>query len=138
MQDKSLIWIFSKDDFRVKDILEVSDYTIVMDDETNGNSKIVILRKTNAIYNDIVGFKKNGIVVYFGIIKEISNSKGTNKYTLSCKYITNIFDRTIPLGNENITTCTAHFYKWRLPLRVFSKFLTGKKREGAMLRVYGW
>ena len=31
MQDKSLIWIFSKDDFRVKDILEVSDYTIVMD-----------------------------------------------------------------------------------------------------------
>ena len=102
MQDKSLIWIFSKDDFRVKDILEVSDYTIVMDDETNGNSNIVILRKANAIYNDIVGFKKNGIVVYFGIIKEISNSKGTNKYTLSCKYITNIFDRTIPLGNENI------------------------------------
>ena len=102
MQDKSLIWIFSKDDFKVKDIVEVSDYTIVMDEETNSNTNILILKKTNAIYNDIIMFKKNGVIVYFGIIKQISNSKGTNKYTLTCKYITNIFNRTIKLGNESI------------------------------------
>ena len=41
MQDKSLIWIFSKDDFSVKDIFEVSDYTVIMDEETNSNSRLI-------------------------------------------------------------------------------------------------
>lgn len=102
MQDKSLIWIFSKDDFSVKDIVEVSDYSIIIDEETNSNSDIVVMKKTSAVANDLLLFKKNGQIIYWGIIKQVSNTNGTNKYTLTCKYITNIFDRTIPLGNEAI------------------------------------
>ncbi|MCR5186197.1 MAG: hypothetical protein K6D97_03680 [Clostridia bacterium] len=102
MQNKEIIWIFSKSDFKVKEIDEVSDYTITIDEETNGNSSIIISRKTTAVSNDIVMFKKNGIIVYWGIVKEVSVTNGQNKYTLICKYITNIFDRTIPLGNTPI------------------------------------
>ena len=102
MQDKSLIWIFSKDDFSVKDIFEVSDYTVIMDEETNSNSSITIMKKTSAVANDLLMLKKNGVIIYWGIIKQVTNTNGTDKYVLTCKYITNIFDRTIPLGNESI------------------------------------
>lgn len=40
---KDFVWIFDKQTFEVKDILEVSDYDIVMDEETNGYSEIEVI-----------------------------------------------------------------------------------------------
>lgn len=96
------IWIFSSDDFSVKDIVEIADYEINIDEETNSNSLIKILKRTTAKANDIIIVKKNNEIVYWGIIKEIQNEDGKMLYRYTTRYITNIFDQKIKLGNENI------------------------------------
>lgn len=100
--NKVFLWIFDYNDFSVKDIVEISDYEIVIDEETNESSIIKVLKKTTARSRDIVAVKKNAEVIYWGIINEISNEDGKRLYEFSCKYITNIFDRAIELTNENL------------------------------------
>lgn len=87
--NKVFMWIFDYYTFNVKDIVEISDYELNIDEETNANSFINILRKTSAKARDIVAVKKNNEVVYWGIIDNIQNEDGQKlcKYTL--KYITN-------------------------------------------------
>ena len=100
--DKVFMWIFSFEDLKVIDIVEISDYEINIDEETNANSIIKVLKETKAKADDIVAIKKNSDVVYWGIIDNIQNSDGEqlNEYTL--KYITNLFDRDIKLENEQL------------------------------------
>lgn len=100
--NKVFMWIFNYNDFSVKDIVEISDYEIVIDEETNESSIIKVLKKTTAKARDIIAVKKNAEVIYWGIINEISNEDGKRLYEFSCKYITNIFDRAIELTNENL------------------------------------
>ena len=100
--NKVFMWIFNYNDFSVKDIVEISDYEIVIDEETNESSIIKVLKKTTAKARDIIAVKKNAEVIYWGIVNEISNEAGKNLYEFSCKYITNIFDRAIELTNENL------------------------------------
>lgn len=104
--DKVFMWIFSFEDLKVIDIVEISDYDINIDEETNANSIIKILKETKAKADDIVAIKKNNDVVYWGIIDNIQNSDGEqlNEYTL--KYITNLFDRDIKLENEQLIKTT--------------------------------
>ena len=104
--NKVFMWIFNYDDFSVKDIVEISNYEINIDEETNAKSTINILKKTTAKSRDIVAVKKNNDVVYWGIIDEIQNENGTNLYTFSTKYITNLFDRKIKLENQDIIRTT--------------------------------
>ncbi len=99
---KVFMWIFSHDDFSVKDIVEISDYEINIDEETNANSNIKILKKTTAKARDIIAVKKNNEVIYWGIIDEVQNENGDKVYTFITKYITNLFDRTIQLENQDI------------------------------------
>lgn len=100
--DKVFMWIFSFEDLKVKDIVEISDYEINIDEETNAKSIIKVLKETTAKADDIVAIKKNDNIVYWGIIDEVQNSDGEqlNEYTL--KYITNLFDRDIKLENEQL------------------------------------
>ena len=100
--DKVFMWIFSFEDLKVKDIVEISDYGINIDEETNAKSIIKVLKETTAKADDIVAIKKNDNIVYWGIIDEVQNSDGEqlNEYTL--KYITNLFDRDIKLENEQL------------------------------------
>lgn len=100
--DKVFMWIFSFEDLKVKDIVEISDYEINIDEETNAKSIIKVLKETTAKADDIVSIKKNDNIVYWGIIDEVQNSDGEqlNEYTL--KYITNLFDRDIKLENEQL------------------------------------
>lgn len=100
--DKVFMWIFSFEDLKVKDIVEISDYGINIDEETNANSIIKVLKETTAKADDIVAIKKNDNIVYWGIIDEVQNFDGEqlNEYTL--KYITNLFDRDIKLENEQL------------------------------------
>lgn len=100
--NKVFIWIFDSSNFSVKDIVEIADYEINIDEETNSNSLIRILKKTSAKADDIVIVKKNNEIVYWGIIKEIQNEDGKMLYEYTTKYITNIFDQKIKLGDENI------------------------------------
>ena len=101
--NKVFMWIFSYEDFSVKDIVELSDYEINIDEETNANSTIKIIKRTTAKARDIIAVKKNNEVIYWGIIDEIQNENGEKAYTFITKYITNLFDRKIELeGQEDI------------------------------------
>lgn len=100
--NKVFMWVFSYKDFSVKDIVEISDYEINIDEETNANSIINVLKKTTVKAKDIIAIKKNNQVIYWGTIKEIQNENGKLLYEYTIKYVTNIFDRNIRLTNENL------------------------------------
>ena len=100
--NKVFMWIFDYRDFSVKDIVETSDYEINIDEETNANSIINILKKTIAKARDIIAVKKNNKVIYWGKIENISNEDGKLPYKYTIKYITNLYDQKIKLNNENL------------------------------------
>ena len=104
--NKVFMWIFNYKEFTVKDIVEIADYDINIDEETNANTLINVLKKTTAKSNDIVAIKKNNEIVYWGIIDIIQNTDGEalNQYTL--KYITNLFNQNIKLENESLISST--------------------------------
>lgn len=96
------MWIFDYKDFEVKDIVEIADYEINVDEETNANSIIKVLKKTTAKSRDLVMIKKNNEVVYWGTIDKIQNEDGKKLYEYTLKYITNIFDEEVAL-NQNVS-----------------------------------
>lgn len=100
--NKVFMWIFDYKDFSVKDIVEISDYEINIDEETNATTNIKVLKKTTAKSRDIVAIKKNNEVVYWGTIQEISNEDGKKLYQYTLKYITNLFNENIKLENEEL------------------------------------
>lgn len=100
--NKVFMWIFDHKDFSVKDIVEISDYEISIDEETNSNSLISVLKKTTAKSEDIVAIKKNNEVVYWGIIDNIQNNDGEALYQYTLKYITNLFNQSVILENESL------------------------------------
>lgn len=104
--NKVFMWIFDYYTFAVKDIVEIADYEINIDEETNAKSTISVLKKTTAKAQDIIAVKKNNEVVYWGIIDEVQNESGKQKYIFITKYITNLFDRDIELQNENTIRTT--------------------------------
>lgn len=104
--DKVFMWIFDYYTFSVKDIVELSSYEINIDEEANTKSIIKILKSTSAEANDIVAIKYNNDVIYWGIIGEITNEDGASLYTYTLSYITNLFNRTIQLTNENLIRTT--------------------------------
>lgn len=99
--EKTLMYIFDWKDFKMKDILEISNYEINIDEETNANSLIQVLKKSTAVANDIIAIKKNNNIIYWGVIKDISNEDGKQLYEYTTKYITNMFDEEVSL-NENV------------------------------------
>lgn len=94
------MWIFSWRDFSVKDIVQLSSPEIIEDEETNGNSTVMVLKETTACSDDIVAIKRNGNVVFWGIIENIQNASGEAKYIYTLKYITNMFNQKIELKYE--------------------------------------
>lgn len=104
--NKVFMWIFDHKDFSVKDIVEIADYEINIDEETNANTIIKVLKKNTAKARDIVAIKKNNEVIYWGIINEISNQDGKKLYEYTIKYITNMFDRNIRLESSDLIKTT--------------------------------
>ena len=104
--NKVFMWIFDFYDFSVKDIVEIANYEINIDEETNANTIINVLKKTTAKATDIVAIKKNNEVIYWGTIDNIQNTDGQNLYEYTIKYITNLFDQNIILENENLIKTT--------------------------------
>ena len=104
--NKVFMWIFDGQDFKVKDIVELSSYNINIDEETNANTIIDVLKKTTAKADDIVLIKKNNEFIYWGTIQNISNTDGQKLYEYTMKYITNIFDQDIVLEDEDLISST--------------------------------
>lgn len=102
MDNKVFMWIFDYKDLELKDIVELADYEINIDEETNASSLVKVLKETTAKARDIVAIKNNGEMFYWGTIDEISNENGHIAYEYKLKYITNIFDQKILLENGQI------------------------------------
>lgn len=100
--NKVFMWIFDYKDFSLKDIVEIADYEINIDEETNANTLIKILKKTSSKAKDIVAVKKNNEVIYWGIIDNIQNEDGKKLYEFTLKYITNMFNQNIQLTEEEL------------------------------------
>ena len=100
--NKVFMWIFNFKDFSVKDIVEIADYEINIDEETNSNTLIKVLKKTTAKSRDIVAIKKNNEVVYWGIVDNIQNTDGQALYEYTLKYITNLFNQNVILEDEEV------------------------------------
>lgn len=100
------MWIFDWRDLSVKDIVQLVSPEINEDEETNSSSTVAVLKETAAVSNDLVAIKRNGNVVFWGIIDNIQNASGENKYVYTLKYITNLFDQKIILENEEIIRTT--------------------------------
>lgn len=105
-QNKVFMWIFDYFTFKVKDIVELSNYEINIDEETNANTILDVLKKTTAKARDIVAIKKNNEVIYWGTIDNIQNVDGQSQYEYTIKYITNLFDQDIILENEDLIKTT--------------------------------
>ena len=105
-QNKIFMWIFDYFTFKVKDIVELSNYEINIDEETNANTILNILKKTTAKARDIVAIKKNNEVIYWGTINNIQNTDGQNLYEYTIKYVTNLFDQDIILEDEDLIKTT--------------------------------
>lgn len=104
--NKVFMWIFDYKDFAVKDIVEIADYEINIDEETNANTILNVLKKTTAKARDIVAIKKNNDVIYWGIIDNIQNMDGQKLYEYTVKYITNLFNQNIILQDEELIKTT--------------------------------
>ena len=117
-QNKVFMWIFDSFTFKVKDMVELSNYEINIDEETNANTILDVLKKTTAKARDIVAIKKNNEVIYWGTINNIQNENGRLLYEYTIKYATNIFDQNIILNpqiNEEVVSegtynITAQYY----------------------------
>ena len=104
--NKVFMWIFDFYDFSVKDIVEIANHGINIDEETNANTIINVLKKTTAKARDLVAIKKNNEVIYWGTIDNIQNTDGQSLYEYTIKYITNLFDQNIILENESLIKTT--------------------------------
>ena len=100
--DYVFMWIFDYKDLTVKDILELSEYTINIDEQTNGKSTIKANRNRNVKKKDIVYIKKNNESIFWGVVDNVKREKGKEVYTYTLKYITNLFDQKIELKNKNL------------------------------------
>lgn len=100
--DRTFMWVFDNDDFKLKEIVELGDEEISIDEETNSNSTVHIIKKINAKVDDIVVIKEDNKEIFWGIIKEIKNENGQNLYEYILKYITNMFDQDVVLSNQNM------------------------------------
>ena len=104
--NKVFMWIFDYKDFAVKDIVEIADYEINIDEETNANTILNVLKKTTAKARDLIAIKKNNEIIYWGIIDNIQNTDGQKLYEYTVKYITNLFNQNIVLEDEELIKTT--------------------------------
>jgi hypothetical protein len=104
--EATFMWVFNGDDFSIKGIVELSNYEISIDEETNANTIVNVLKNIQAKKDDIVVVKKENEVIYWGTIQEVKNEDGEALYQYTLKYITNMFDQKVILKNEDIIKTT--------------------------------
>ena len=138
-QNKVFMWIFDYFTFKVKDIVELSKYEINIDEETNSNTILHVLKKTTAKARDIIVIKKNNKIIYWGTINNIQNTDGQNLYEYIIKYATNLFDQDIIL-NPQISVPTIEEGKYNIIPQYYSDKYIGYYNSNVMVEdtSYNW
>ena len=96
-----MLHIISKTDLSIKDIVQVSDYSIEENINLNGKSVFDLSRKPYAEKGDFIqvgGFK--------GIISNIETKKDTQVHSVHVEEISSLFDRNIILTNSALISST--------------------------------
>lgn len=100
---ESVAYFLDKNNFEILDVVNLQNYEINIDEETNAKSKLVVMQKLNATDQDFVFIKEKGKMIYVGIIESpVLDSKSAVKYEINATYITNLFNRDIILKNETL------------------------------------
>lgn len=100
--NEQVAYFFDRQTFKLKEISNYENYNINIDEETNSKTTFDILKELDISNKDFVLLKKNGKTDFLGIIDDIVNESGEKKNSITCKYISNIFDRKIILKNESL------------------------------------
>ena len=98
----SIAYFLDKSTFEIKDVIQIKDYQINLDEETNAKTTISILQKPKAKDQDIVIIKEGKHTKFIGIIEAPTSEDGSYLYNINAKYITNLFDRKIILKKEEL------------------------------------
>ncbi len=104
--DKVVAYFLDRFSFEITDVADLQDYEINIDEETNSKSNLIVMKKLNANDKDFIFINENGEIKYIGIIDAPLNDNGETKYTITAKYITNLFDRDILVNNEELISTT--------------------------------
>lgn len=99
---EQLVYFLDRKTFKIKDIVKYENYNINIDEETNAKTTFDIMKKNNIANKDFAFIKRNNSLDYIGIVDDIVNENGETKQSITCKYISNIFDRKIILKNESL------------------------------------
>jgi len=100
---ESIAYFLDKNTFEIIDVVELQDYELIHDEETNAKSTISVVKKLNATNKDFIIVKENNEISFVGIIDEINlDDNQIEKYTITVKYITNMFDRKLIVKNESL------------------------------------
>lgn len=105
--------IFDYYDFSIKDTVPIYNKNIQNDEETNSVSTVQTTHKTNAQKRDIIVIKENSKIIYWGVIKEISQEGQECVYTYNLRYITNLFDTKVLLEKNITGTIEEGYYRFK-------------------------
>ena len=105
-EDVLLLYFLDKDTLEIKDFIEISSYEVVTDEETNQKTTFNVTRKIDTENKDFVVLKRNAETEYLGIVEENLTEGEEASYQISCKYISNLFDRDVWLGEEELIKTT--------------------------------
>lgn len=103
--NKVIAYFLDRFTFEIKDVVDIQDYNINIDEETNAKTTLTVLKRLKSGDGDFVFIYENNKIIYMGII-ESPVSDGENKYSITSKYITNLFDRDILVDNESLISET--------------------------------
>jgi hypothetical protein len=95
------LYVISKDDLSIKDVVQVSDFNIEENINLNGKSTFVLSRMPVSQKDDFVQLGK-----FLGIISNIETSKERDLYEVMVEDINSLFNRRVILTNEALIAST--------------------------------
>ncbi|MDD2952499.1 MAG: hypothetical protein PHC95_04960 [Parabacteroides sp.] len=99
-------YIIAQENLKILDIFTVSDYSIELDSEFGGKTKITLARKPVFEKGDFIFLKDESGTFFKGKIDTVDNESGANLHELNVIEIEQIFDRKIVLSNEALLSST--------------------------------
>lgn len=98
----SIAYFLDRDTFEIKDVVQIQNYQMNLDEETNSKTTITLVSAVNAKDKDIVLIKEKEKNIFIGIIEAPTTKDEGVVNEINAKYITNLFDRKLILKNANI------------------------------------
>jgi hypothetical protein len=96
-----MLYVISKDDLSIKDIVQITDFDIEENINLNGKSTFTLSRLPIAVKDDFIQYGE-----FKGIISNIETTKDTQTFRVQIEDINSLFDRKIILTNEALIAST--------------------------------